>query len=108
MALALTVYAFTTETDFTMFGGMLFAATAVLFVAGIFMMFTHNNTAHIIYSCIAVILFSVYIIYDTQLLLDSSEHSYSVDDYIIATLQLYIDIINLFLNLLSILSRVNE
>lgn len=107
MTLALTVYALTTETDITMYGGVLFAGSAVLLVGGIFLMFTNNNTAHIIFSCIAVILFSVYIIYDTQLLLDSSEQSYSIDDYIVAALQLYIDIINLFLNILSILSRTD-
>ena len=48
-----------------------------------------------------VVLTSIYIIFDTRLIM--SKMSY--DDYIIAALLLYVDIINLFLYLLSIFGR---
>jgi len=65
MFLALTAYAFTTKEDFTMMGGTLFVAGMVFLVAGLFLMFSDNNVAHIVYSSLGVILFSLYIVYDT-------------------------------------------
>ncbi|EAS00034.1 inhibitor of apoptosis-promoting Bax1 protein (macronuclear) [Tetrahymena thermophila SB210] len=105
MFIALTVYAFTTKTDFTVMGGLLFVCLFVFSLAGLFLLFTNNNVAHIIYCCFGVIIFSIYIIYDTQLLMDNKTYSYEIDDYIIASLQLYLDIINIFLYILEILGR---
>mmetsp|Transcript_118425 Transcript_118425/g.166480 ORF Transcript_118425/g.166480 Transcript_118425/m.166480 type:complete len:175 (+) Transcript_118425:119-643(+) len=65
MFFALTLYACTTKKDFTMMGGMLFVVCMVMFLAGILLMFTNNDTMHIIYDVFGVLLFSVYIIYDT-------------------------------------------
>ena len=45
-----------------------------------------------------VVITSIYIIFDTWLIMEKV----SLDDYIIAALMLYIDIINLFLYLLAI------
>ena len=64
ICLALFVYALTTKTDFTTLGGVLFVCCFGLFIVGIFLMFTNNNTAHIIYSGLGVILFGFYLIYD--------------------------------------------
>lgn len=65
MFLALTYYAWTTKSDFTMMGGLLFVCAIVMMIAGLFLMFFHSNIAHLIYCCFGVILFSLYIIYDT-------------------------------------------
>jgi len=73
---ALTLYACTTKSDFTLMGGALFACSIVMMIAGkkllkikefkgLFLMFTDNNAAHIIYSCFGVCLFSLYVVYDT-------------------------------------------
>lgn len=56
-----------------------------------------------IYSAVASIIFCGYIIYDT----DSMIKRHSYDDYIWAAVALYIDIVNLFLSLLTIL-RLSE
>lgn len=71
MFLSLTFYAMNTESDITMEGGAMAVCGGIMLAAGIMLMFTENTIAHIIYSCLAVILFSVYIVYDTQLLLDN-------------------------------------
>ena len=62
---ALTVYAFNTKSDFTLAGGILFIACFGMIIAGIFLMFTNNNVMHIIYCIFGMILFGIYIIYDT-------------------------------------------
>jgi FtsH-binding integral membrane protein len=48
-----------------------------------------------------VFLFSFYIIYDTQLTIGNKSNKLSEDDYILAVMMLYLDIINLFIYILS-------
>jgi protein lifeguard len=58
----------------------------------------------IIFSAGILLLFSVYIVYDTQLIV-GGEHrklSFSIDDYAFAALMLYVDIIQLFLSILEL------
>ena len=62
---ALTFYAFTTKKDFTMIGGFLACCCMVMLLLCIFLMFTNNKVLHTIYCGLGVLLFSVYILYDT-------------------------------------------
>lgn len=105
VVIGLTIYAVTTKTDFTMLGGILFVFLSIMILFGIFLLFTDNDVVHIIYSCLGVFLFSIYLIHDTQLIIGNHELKLSVDEYIFAALNLYLDIINLFLYILDILSR---
>jgi FtsH-binding integral membrane protein len=65
MVLALTFYALTTTTDFTMCGGMLFVLSFVLLGAGILNMFLKLKWMHVLITVFSIILFSMYLIYDT-------------------------------------------
>ena len=55
------------------------------------------------------LLFSFYIIYDTQIML-GGKHKYSLspEEYIFAALNLYLDVINLFMYLLAIFGRSSD
>jgi FtsH-binding integral membrane protein len=108
VTIALTVYACTTKTDFTVFGSFLFIASCMMLLFGLFVMFTHNKVIYIIYSCLGVIFYSVYLIYDTQLIVGDKSRAIGVDDYIYGALMLYIDIINLFLHILRLLKHSSE
>lgn len=101
---ALTLYAFTTKTDFTYYGGFLFVATALLLLFGLFS-FLFGEVVNTIYCVLGVLLFSVYLIYDTQLVMGKFGNEYEIDDYIIAALMIYLDIIQIFLYLLELLGR---
>jgi FtsH-binding integral membrane protein len=105
ITIALTLYACTTKSDFTICGSLLFVLGCILFLFSLFAIFTHNKIFHIILSCFGVLLFSFYLIYDTQLLLGSKENSLEMDEYIFAALMLYLDIINLFLYILKLLKE---
>lgn len=98
----LTIYAMTTETDFTDMGGYLLCGLLVLFIFGIFVMFFPGPIMHKIYCCLGILLFSFFLIYDTQMILGGGEIQLGVDDYVFGALQLYIDIIQLFLFLLQL------
>lgn len=108
ITLALTYYACTTKTDFTMMGGLLFVFSIVLLLFGIFLMFTQNKVLHIIYSCLGVLLYSVYLIYDTQLIVGDKSRQLEIDDYVIGSLMLYMDIIGLFLHILKLLKSLDS
>ena len=105
VTIALTLYAFTTKGDFTMYGGLLFVAGFILLMVGFMMKFTNNSYLNLAYSVFGVILYSIYLIYDTQLIAGGKKYQLSLDDYIIGALMLYLDIILLFLKILEILNH---
>ena len=98
----LTFYASTTKTDFTYCGGFLFALCFILFIS--FALFFWCGY-YVFYCALGVMLYSLYIIYDTQLILGKFGREYSIDDYCFSSLNLYIDIIYLFIKILSILGN---
>lgn len=105
----LTAFACFTKSDFTGCGPYLFAALWGLvlfsFVMGMASFFLEiPRVAHKIFGCLGAILFSFYIIYDTQLIVGGrhKRHEFTVDDYVFAALNLYLDIINLFMDILSL------
>merc|ERR1711935_1329274 len=73
----------------------------VLLVWGMLNMFfpVGGGVGHAIFSLMGALLFSGYILYDTSVIM----HHMGPDDYIMASVSLYLDIINLFLYLLQIL-----
>merc|ERR1712039_648185 len=58
----------------------------------------------LLYSCMGALLFSFYIVYDTQLIVGGKHHrssEFGTDDYAFAAISLYTDIVQLFLFLLQ-------
>ena len=55
------------------------------------------------YGSAGALIFSLYIVYDTQLMM-GGKHKYSLnpEEYVFAALSLYLDVINLFLYILMI------
>lgn len=102
--LSLTTYVLTTKKDFSWLGGGLFAVLCILLLWGMLnMFFDFGPAARLGYSLVGAILFAGYILYDTSEIL----HRLGPDDYIEATISLYLDIVNLFLYLLEILRAVS-
>lgn len=99
----LTVYACVTDTDFTTLGGILFCCCVGIILLSIFGLFTSNKFLHVLISALSVILFSIYLIYDTQRLLGRHSYSIGYDDYIIGALMIYLDIIIIFIEILKLL-----
>merc|ERR1719254_371347 len=110
MFFMLTTYACLTKTDFTGLGPYLVCALLGLiafgFVALLVSFFCAScySLMSVIYAGVGAVLFSMYIVYDTQLIVGGrhKKHQFSVDDFAFAALNLFLDIINLFLMLLSL------
>ena len=107
VVVALTIYACTTKTDFTVCGGLLFAGVLVLMIATVLSFIFRNKIFEIVVSVFSVLLFSIYLVFDTQMILGRGELKLTVDDYIFAALNLYIDIIVLFIEILKILGSTS-
>jgi FtsH-binding integral membrane protein len=104
VTIALTVYACTTKTDFTFCGGILFVLGALMLGYCIFA-FAFGIYLNAFFCVLGVFLYSIYLIYDTQLIMGSFGNAYSIDDYIVAAMMIYIDIIQIFLYLLRLFGR---
>jgi FtsH-binding integral membrane protein len=101
----LTVYAFRAARkgqDFTFMGPMLisslFALVAWSFIQ---MFFPVGPLGETIYSLFGAVIFSGFIVYDTSNLIQK----YDIDQYVWASVNLYLDILNLFLTILRLLNR---
>ncbi|PRQ26032.1 hypothetical protein RchiOBHm_Chr6g0290161 [Rosa chinensis] len=102
VVIALTLYTFWAARrghDFNFLGPFLTGALLVLIVFSLIQVFFPlGKLSVMIYGCLASIIFCGYIVYDT----DNLIKRYSYDEYIWAAVSLYLDIINLFLALLTI------
>jgi modulator of FtsH protease len=76
----------------------LFVGVIVLLVGGIINMFVGSTVGMMVLSMISIAIFSAYMLYDIKQIIDGGE-----TNYITATLALYLDIINVFQNLLALL-----
>ncbi|XP_074312097.1 BI1-like protein [Silene latifolia] len=88
--------------DFSFLGPVLFGSLVGIVVAGFLQaFFPLGSTSVLIYGGFSAIVFSGYIVYDT----DNLIKRFSYDEYIWASVTLYLDILNLFLTILRMLKQ---
>ncbi|CAJ2633075.1 bi1-like protein [Trifolium pratense] len=96
VVVSLTLYTFWAARkghDFSFLGPFLFGALIVLIVFGLIqILYPLGKLSHMIYGCVGAIIFCGYIVYDTNNLIKK----YSYDEFIWASVALYLDVINLF------------
>lgn len=102
---ALSGYVLNTKKDFSFMRGFLFAGIMVLFFGSLFYMAANYffgfyvSGLSLAFSGAAVLIFSAFILYDTSDIIHGRE-----TNYIRATVGMYLNIYNLFMNLLHLLS----
>ncbi|XP_005728462.1 glutamate receptor, ionotropic, N-methyl D-aspartate-associated protein 1a (glutamate binding) [Pundamilia nyererei] len=94
--------------DFTSCRGVLFVCLIVLLLFSILCIFIRHKILHIVYASLGALLFTCFLAVDTQLLLGNKKLALSPEEYIFAALNLYTDIINIFLYILAIVGRSRE
>jgi len=106
VTLALTAYAMTTKRDFSTKTGVMLVFLVAATMFAIFMPFLfHSRMVEVVISVVFIIIYGIYIVIDTQLILGSGKYSFDEEDYIIAALNIYIDIVGLFIYLLQLLGN---
>ncbi len=104
---SLCVYALTTKNDLTGMGSYLYTGLISLIVAGLVGMVLHVPLLTLAISTGGAALFSLYIVYDVQMLVGGHHQcKVSPDEYVFAAINIYLDIINLFLYILRILNEL--
>lgn len=99
--IALTLFACQTKYDFVAWQPYVFGALWVLILFGFMSaFFPHTSAMELGYGVAAALIFSVYILIDTQMIM---RHMH-VEEEIAAAISLYLDVINLFLAILRILN----
>lgn len=102
---SLTVFACQTRYDFTSWIPYLFGGLWVLILFGFMAaFFPVNSTVELVYGAVAALIFSGYVLVDTQLIM----RHYHVEEEIAAAISLYLDVLNLFLSILRILNSQNN
>jgi modulator of FtsH protease len=84
--------------DFSAMGKWLMAGVVVLILASIANIFLGMSALSIVISVMAIAIFSAYILYDVQRIVNGGE-----TNYITATLSIYLSVFNIFSNLLALL-----
>ena len=99
--ISLTLYTLQSKRDFSAWYASLFTAVWVFIGALIMQIFLHSAPLDLMISAGGALLFSLFIIFDTHMLM----HKLSPEEYILAAINLYLDILNLFLEILRLLNE---
>lgn len=95
---ALAAYATVSKRDFGFLGKFLFVGVVLLLVAMVANLFFQVPAASVALSAIAVMIFSLYLLFDLSRIIRGGE-----TNYVMATMSLFLDLFNIFVNLLSLL-----
>lgn len=88
----------TTKRDFSGMGSWLMAGVVVILLAAVANIFLQMSALSIVISMLAIGIFSAFILYDVQRIINGGE-----TNYISATLAIYLDVYNIFTSLLHLL-----
>jgi FtsH-binding integral membrane protein len=88
----------TSKRDFSGLSSWLFAGMIVILLAAVANIFLQMSVLSIVISAIAVVIFSAFILFDVQRIINGGE-----TNYISATLSIYLNVYNVFTNLLALL-----
>ncbi|XP_068452464.1 protein lifeguard 1 [Clinocottus analis] len=105
VSLALTVFAMQSKWDFTGLSGSLWVLLWTLLSFALLCGILRSQYLYIVYACLGTFVFSLYLVFDTQLILGGKhrKHQVSPEEYVFAALNLYLDIVSLFLLLLQLI-----
>lgn len=102
------LFSLQTKYDFTSCMGVMMVCLIVLLVFSILCIFIRNKILQIVYASLGALLFTCFLAIDTQMMLGNKQLSLSPEEYVFAALNLYTDIINIFLYILAIFGRAKE
>jgi FtsH-binding integral membrane protein len=97
----LTFYAFVSRRDFSAWGSFLIVGLWVLILTSFLNYFIGSATADLWLASVTVMLFSGLLVYDTWRL----RNQYGPDEYVGAAVQIYLDLLNIFMAVLRVLGN---
>jgi len=98
---ALSLYAVMSRRDFSAWGSFFMIGLVVLIITSLINLFFRSTAAALWISAMTVFVFGGLLVFDTWRIVRSGQ--YGEDDYVAAAVQIYLDLINMFLAILSLL-----
>ncbi|TKS77606.1 Protein lifeguard 2 [Collichthys lucidus] len=112
VCLVVTIFSFQTKIDVTSYQGVLFIFCMVMFISGLVLAFVlpfhYVPWLDATYAALGAILFTMFLAFDTQLLMGNKRYAMSPEEYVFATLNIYLDIIYIFSFFLQIFGTKQE
>ncbi|EPJ46889.1 MAG: inner membrane protein YccA [Osedax symbiont Rs1] len=104
----LSAYVFNSKKDFSFMGGFLAAGSMVLIIAMVAMFILpvfgiDVSAMHLAFSAAVVLLMAGFILYDTSKIVDGT-----YQNYVMATVGLYVNIFNMFIHMLALVGFLND
>ena len=97
----LSLYAVFSKRDFSAWGSFFVVGLVVLLIASVINMFVASAAAGLWIAAVGVLVFSGLLVFDTWRIVRSGQ--YGPDDYVPAAVNIYLDLLNLFLAIISLL-----
>ena len=102
---SLSVYALSTKRDFTPHRALMFSAVMAANVLGLFQFFFGGSWLNSLRAYVCALAFAGYLVYDTQRLMGGDKsQQLRPTEHVMASLAIYMDIMQLFINILQILA----
>lgn len=110
LVLALTLFAAFAPCDFTSCWVFLFILGLAMMIIGIVAIFFYSRILHLIFASIGILLYSLYLVVDIQMIVGGKNrrHQFDEDEYVLAALSIYHDIIFLFIYILQIIGLIDD
>ncbi|XP_024142065.1 protein lifeguard 3 [Oryzias melastigma] len=112
VCVAVTVFCFQTKVDLTSCSGLLCISGVLLMIIGIVtavvLSFQYVPWLHMLYAAIGAVVYTLFLVYNTQLLIGNRELSISPEEYVFGALSLYVDIVHIFLFILQVSGSATE
>ncbi len=108
IVISLTLFAWCTPFDFVLWGPVLLLCISMsLMMTLIFYFVFSHKQMHAFWVGIGILIYSIYLVMDTQLIMGGKRYEVDIDDYVLAAIILYTDIIMIFLYILQALKSSN-
>jgi FtsH-binding integral membrane protein len=101
-------YGYTTGRDLTAIGSLAFMALIGLIIASVVNIFLKSDAFSYVLSYLSIVIFIGLTAYDTQKIKHLGDNSYSQNLGVLGALTLYLDFINIFLDILRIFGKSRE
>jgi len=101
---AVILFSMQTKFDFTKCSGLLFVLSMCFFLFGIITIFTYSRSwyVQVVYGSLGALLFTLFLAFDVQLVMGGKKYELGPEEHVMGALQLYIDIVYIFLMILSL------
>ncbi|BFF95991.1 protein lifeguard 1 [Drosophila madeirensis] len=106
---ALALFARFAPCDFTGCGPYLLVLFLVMLIMGIVMIFYRTHLMLCIYCSLGILVYSLYLVVDIQMMIGGThKNQYSEEDYVLASLSIYIDVVHLFMYILMLIGLLDD